>query len=123
MGGMYDYEILRQLAASRGGISLTMEHRYYGDSRPLNHLLRERYGCPHCPVYPSIVDMALAASAPVFLDSPGFGNELDYYAIVTNATRRVSPRCPDAVRAAIAAVVAADSATLTQELGVSHRHG
>lgn len=74
---------------------------------------REKYKCPHCPVvagggsysgklaaylrlkYPTIVDMALAASAPVFLDSPGFGNEFEYYAIVTNATAKLSPKCPE----------------------------
>lgn len=60
--------------------------------------------------------MALAASAPVFLDSPGFGIDLDYYRIVTEATRKLSPTCPAAVRAAIRAVIAADAATITKEL-------
>jgi hypothetical protein len=45
--------------------------------------------------YPTIVDMALAASAPVFLDSPGFGNELEYYEVVTKATAKLSPKCPE----------------------------
>jgi hypothetical protein len=96
--------------------------------------VRGAYGCAWCPVvagggsysgklaaymrlkYPSIVDMALAASAPVFLDSPGFGIDFDYNAIITNATAKLSPQCPDAVRAAIATVLASDADTLTKEL-------
>mmetsp|Transcript_10428 Transcript_10428/g.26773 ORF Transcript_10428/g.26773 Transcript_10428/m.26773 type:complete len:471 (-) Transcript_10428:34-1446(-) len=160
MGGMYNYEILRELAYSRGGIVITMEHRFYGDSIPggpdvkvanmglltieqamadyadLISRTRAKYECPHCPVvagggsysgklaaymrlkYPSIVDMALAASAPVFLDSPGFDNSYRYYEIVTNATRKLSPKCPEAVRAAIATLLASDSITITQELNL-----
>ena len=34
MGGMYNYDILKQLAFSRGGIVITMEHRFYGNSIP-----------------------------------------------------------------------------------------
>ena len=116
MGGMYNYDVLRKLATSRGGLALTMEHRFYGQSLPFgNHshdrsrdklgllsieqamadyanlisAIRAEYKCEFCPVvagggsysgklaaymrlkYPTIVDMALAASAPVFLDSPG----------------------------------------------------
>ena len=159
MGGMYNYAVLRELAESRSGLALTMEHRFYGLSRPFGNsshersrdklgllsieqamadyanlisAVREEYQCAWCPVvagggsysgklaaymrlkYPAIVDMALAASAPIFLDSPGFGVDFDYYAIVTNATAKLSPACPDAVRAAVAAVLASDEATLTR---------
>jgi pimeloyl-ACP methyl ester carboxylesterase len=163
MGGMYNYAILRDLAYSRHGIALTMEHRFWGDSIPFGanqssfrgqHVglltveqcmadyaaliehVRAQYKCPHCPVvagggsysgklaaymrlkYPSVVDMALAASAPVFLDSLGFGIDFDYYRIVTEATAKISPQCPDAVRAAIATVFASNAATLTRGLNL-----
>lgn len=42
----------------------------------------------------------------------------DYYAIVTNATRKLSPKCPEAVRAAIETLLASDSITITQELNL-----
>ena len=164
MGGMYNYEILRNLAYTRGGIALTMEHRFFGDSMPyganqssfhvkahvarfsveqamadyasLIEAVRIEYKCPHCPVvagggsysgklaaymrlkYPSTVDMALAASAPVFLDSLNFGIDFDYYHIATTATAKISSTCPAAVRAAIATVLASDVATLTKELNL-----
>ena len=42
MGGMYNYAVLRDLATSRGGLVLTMEHRYYGDSLPFGNHSRDR---------------------------------------------------------------------------------
>ena len=42
MHGMYDYAILRDLATARGGLSLTMEHRFYGESLPFGNHSRDR---------------------------------------------------------------------------------
>ena len=78
MHGLYDYRILRDLAKDRGGLVLSMEHRFYGDSVPVpfpsdinTHrpdlrllsieqaiadyaniisVIREQFKCPQCPV-------------------------------------------------------------------------
>ena len=48
--------------------------------------------------YPFIVSIALAASAPIYLDSVGLTDPYAYYEVVENATAKISPTCPAAVR-------------------------
>ena len=84
----------------------------------LYYLKNTHFNCPQCPVivlggsysgklsfylrlkYPYLFDMALAASAPIFLDSNGLTNPNAFYEIITNATRKISEQCVDYVRAA-----------------------
>lgn len=53
--------------------------------------------------YPFVISMALAASAPIYLDSVGLTNQYAYYDVVEKATANVSPECPSAVSAAFKA--------------------
>ena len=58
--------------------------------------------------YPAVVDMAYSASAPTLL----YAQQVDpskYYAVVTRSAERAVPGCPDAVRAALAEILALPS--------------
>eukprot|EP01084_Bolivina_argentea_P193705 332302_1 len=78
----------------------------------------EYFNCTKCPVivlggsysgklsfylrlkYPYLFDIALAASAPIFLDSNGIVNPNAFYEIITNATNKISPTCVNYIKAA-----------------------
>jgi hypothetical protein len=49
--------------------------------------------------YPFLVDVALAASAPIYLDSVGLTSPTAYYDVVEDTTAKISPKCPAAVKA------------------------
>ena len=68
--------------------------------------------------YPFVVSMALAASAPIYLDSVGLTDQHAYYDVVAKATARVSPKCPKAVRAGFAAYRAASISERQKGLGL-----
>ena len=53
--------------------------------------------------YPFLVSMALAASAPIYLDSVGLTDKNAYYDVVEAASKKISPECPAAVKASFAA--------------------
>jgi hypothetical protein len=101
------------------------------DAAELLEATRERLGCtgragsgPRCPAitvggsypgwlsammrlrYPAVVDIAYAGSAPMKFYSQEV-DSLDYYRVVTDSAARASPGCPGAVRAALAATLAA----------------
>lgn len=65
--------------------------------------------------YPFLVKIALAASAPIFLDSVGLTSPWAYYQVVENATAKISPACPAAVKAAFTAYRAVASPAARQE--------
>ena len=68
--------------------------------------------------YPTVVDMALAASAPIKLDSVGLVDPLKYYRIVTDAAEKIMPGCTAAVRRAFAALRAASPSEAQEALGL-----
>ena len=70
--------------------------------------------------YPTGVDMALAASAPIKLDSIGLVDPLKYYRIVTDAAEKIKPGCAAAVREAFAALRTASPSEAQQALGLCH---
>jgi len=55
--------------------------------------------------FPEVVDMAYAASAPMKFYSQAV-DQYEYYAVVTESAKRVSPTCPDAVRSMLAKTLA-----------------
>jgi hypothetical protein len=68
--------------------------------------------------YPTVVDMALAASAPIKLDSVGLVDPLKYYRIVTDAAEKIKPGCAAAVRTAFAELRAASPPEAQRALGL-----
>ena len=95
-----------------------------------------RGGQPRCPVitaggsypgfqalamrlrYPAEVDMAYSASPALRFYSQEVGG-FDYYARITEAAGRSSPRCPSAVRAMLSATIAgAGKAAMVEKLGL-----
>ena len=68
--------------------------------------------------YPTVVDMALAASAPIKLDSVGLVDPLKYYRIVTAAAEKIQPGCTTAVRRAFAELRATSPSEAQQALGL-----
>ena len=65
--------------------------------------------------YPFLISMALASSAPIFLDSVGLTSQYAYYEVVERATTKVRPKCPAAVKAAFTAYRATTSPTTRKE--------
>eukprot|EP01046_Picozoa_sp_COSAG06_P040606 COSAG06_NODE_4935_length_3849_cov_14.543200_2_plen_194_part_00 len=63
-------------------------------------------------------DMALAASAPIKLDSVGLIDPLRYYRIVTDAAEKIQPGCTVAVRKAFVALRSASPSEAQQALGL-----
>ena len=53
--------------------------------------------------YPELVSIALAASAPIYLDSVGMTEPTAYYKVVENATSKIRPKCNSAVKRAFTA--------------------
>merc|ERR1719162_288649 len=70
--------------------------------------------------YPFLVKIALAASAPIYLDSVGLTSPWAYYQVVERATAKISPKCPAAVKAAFTAYRAshASPAARQEQLGL-----
>lgn len=66
--------------------------------------------------YPFLVSMALAASAPIYLDSVGLTSSVAYYNVVEAATTKISPKCPAAVKAAFSAYEATPSPAARQKV-------
>ena len=67
--------------------------------------------------YPYLFDIALAASAPIFLDSNGIINPNLFYEIITNATYKISPKCVDFIKAAYDTLMhQATAKTITQQI-------
>ena len=62
--------------------------------------------------------MALAASAPIKLDSVGLIDPLKYYRIVTDAAEKIQPGCTVAVRKAFVALRSASPSEAQQALGL-----
>lgn len=62
--------------------------------------------------YPSIVDMGLAASAPI-LGYPGLTSQYGWYRVATETLETQAPGCPEAVRSRFADMIAATAPTLT----------
>ncbi len=62
--------------------------------------------------------MALAASAPIKLDSVGLVDPLKYYRIVTDAAEKISPGCTAAVRTAFVELRAASPSEAQRALGL-----
>ena len=60
--------------------------------------------------YPAVVDMAWAASAPMGFYAQSV-NQYSYYARVTESAARANPKCPAAVRGALAATLGASGVT------------
>ena len=146
-GNQTIYGFVEALAPKIGGLVVTAEHRFYGESNPFTPQTRnyehnsnylgllsieqamadymellsfwksDYFNCSLCPVivlggsysgklsfylritYPYIFDIALAASAPIFLDSVGIVNSNLFYEIITNATYKISPKCVDFIKA------------------------
>lgn len=104
--------------ADRLGL-LTVEQAMADYAKLIEHV-KEEHDCPLCPVlafggsysgklsaylrlkYPTVVDIAHAASAPIKLDSVGMVDPLKYYEIVTSSAEKIRPGCPAAVRQAFA---------------------
>lgn len=68
--------------------------------------------------YPTVVDMALAASAPIKLDSVGLVDPLKYYRIVTDAAEKIKPGCVEAVRSAFVELREASPSAAREALGL-----
>eukprot|EP01083_Nonionella_stella_P160944 526608_1 len=114
---------------------LTLEQAM-ADYMELLYFLKNTYfRCTDCPVivlggsysgklsfylrlkYPYLFDMALAASAPIFMDSDGMVNPNAFYEIVTNATRRISSKCVDYIQSAFNVLMfESTSAQITETL-------
>ena len=114
---------------------LTVDQAMADYAQLIQHVKRE-HGCPLCPVlsfggsysgklsaylrlkYPTVVDIAHAASAPIKLDSVGMVDPMRYYEIVTTSAEKIRPGCPAAVRRAFAALRAASVQEQQQALGL-----
>jgi pimeloyl-ACP methyl ester carboxylesterase len=65
--------------------------------------------------YPFLISVALASSAPIYLDSVGMTDQYAYYDVVEKATAKIRPKCPAAVKAAFTAYAATTSPTARKE--------
>jgi hypothetical protein len=68
--------------------------------------------------YPFLISIALASSAPIYLDSVGMTDQYAYYEVVERATAKISPKCPAAVKAAFTAYAATPSTARQEALGL-----
>ena len=66
--------------------------------------------------YPWLYDMALGASAPIFLDSNGIVNPYEYYEIITNATMKISENCVDYIRSGFDVLMSSTPQDITQAI-------
>eukprot|EP01084_Bolivina_argentea_P039888 73703_1 len=100
----------------------------------LYYLKNKYFNCSLCPVivlggsysgklsfylrikYPYLFDIAIAASAPIFLDSNGIIPSNKFYEIVTNATRKISPICVDYIQSAFDVLITSTSQQITNTI-------
>ena len=68
--------------------------------------------------YPFVFDVALGASAPIFYTSNNIVNAYEYYQIVTNATRKLNPKCVDLVNLGFQQLQNASNSDITSKLNL-----
>jgi pimeloyl-ACP methyl ester carboxylesterase len=119
--------------ASSDRIGLLTIEQSMADYALIIKSILEEYGIPQAPVvalggsysgklsaymrlkYPFLISMALASSAPIYLDSVGMTSQYAYYDVVERATTKIRPACPAVVKAAFEAYAAIPSPSARQD--------
>ena len=68
--------------------------------------------------YPFMFDMALGASAPIFMTYNVLNNPYLFFEVVTNSTRRINPKCVDLVRLGFEQLQSASNDDITSKLNL-----
>ena len=65
--------------------------------------------------------MALGASAPIFYTSNDMVDPYAYYEIVTNATKKIDPKCADIVKLGFQQLQTMSNTQITEKLNPTHK--